>query len=70
MEKYDREELNYCWNLESKDQLNRLAGQLYCLQGYSVEVGFDFTKSKHPQEKSMFAMAAIAMNFFLDEGLE
>jgi len=45
-------------------KLNRLAWLFYRLQGYSVEMGYEFDKANHPQEKLMFEMAKVADRFF------
>lgn len=51
------------------DQLNRLAHRFYQVQGYNAREGFDFSSSKHPQERLMFRLAYEAFEFFSDEGI-
>jgi len=46
-----------------KFKINRLAWLFYRMHGYNVEIGYDFSKSKHPQEKLMFEMAKTAIQF-------
>lgn len=50
--------------MKIKDRLNRLAAEFYYCMGYKVRDGFDFTKSKHPQERMCYRMAEIAYEEF------
>jgi hypothetical protein len=45
---------------EIVDQTNALARLFYLAQGYQVPEGFDFRKSRHPQELCMWHLACIA----------
>lgn len=40
-----------------KYKINQLAGIFYQMHGCKVKIGYDFSKSEHPQEKSMWRMA-------------
>ena len=53
---------------EMKDDFNELARELYAMMGYVAEEGFDFTKSRHPTERLMYAMAEAAYDHFRDNG--
>ena len=48
---------------EDHEAINRLARLMYGEMGYHVKKGFDFEKSRHPQEKSIYNQAAIAVCF-------
>ena len=43
--------------------LNGLARELYKLKGCNVSDGFDFSKSRHPEEQLMLSMAITAYDF-------
>lgn len=43
-----------------KLEINSLARVFYMLNGYKVEGGYRFQDARHPQEKLMWRMAALA----------
>ncbi len=49
---------------ESKEKINRLANLFYRMQGYQVEMGYDFSEATHPQERSMFELAKVSKQFW------
>lgn len=48
----------------NKDELNEMARKFYLAHGYEVEVGYDFSKAQHPQERAMWAMAVMSYNYW------
>lgn len=47
-----------------KDEINALAKIFYQMHGYRVKDDFDFSTATHPQEKSMWNLAAAAHEYF------
>lgn len=47
-----------------KEKINYLAWLFYRLHGYQVELGHDFEKARHPQERLMFEMAKHSHEFW------
>jgi len=52
---------------EMHAKFNECARMLYEAHGYNTPVGFDFSKSPHPHEQSMFAIAVKTYNFWTKE---
>lgn len=52
---------------EMKVELNELAREFYALMGYNVQEGFDFTKSKHPQERLCFELAKSSYDYWWEK---
>lgn len=55
---------------ELHQKLNLLARRFYSELGYEVHDEFDFSQSKHPQEKLMYNQALISYEFHLNIGLD
>jgi len=45
-------------------KINALANLFYRMHGCQVEMGYDFSKARHPQEKSMFNLAKLSHEFW------
>lgn len=59
-------------DLEILEQTNELARQIYRLhdRGGSVEKGYRFDKSEHPQEAQCWQMACVAQELLTDADVE
>lgn len=53
--------------MKVKDRVNGLAAKFYAVMGYKAKKGFDFSESKHPQERACYRMAEIAWEEFMGD---
>lgn len=52
-------------NTVQRWEINALARMFYEMHGYKVEIGFDFSKSQHPQERGMWLMALESYKYWV-----
>lgn len=48
-----------------KYRVNQLAATFYQMHGYEVEMGYDFSKATHPQEKIMWRTALYSYKYWV-----